>query len=446
MRLTSLNQSFQADRMARSPLWRHRDFLLLWGGQAVSDVGSAVTLVAVPLIALIVLHATTLEVALLSAAGSAAFLFVALQAGAVVDRRRKRPVLVGADLARAAVLASIPLAQLFGVLTLAQLFAVSLAASVLTVFFDVTYQSYLPVVVGPDQLVDGNGKLASTGAFAQFAGPSIGGLLVGAFGAAYAVVVDVGSFLLGAAANARIRAQEAEPAARPAGTRMRDDIREGMGYVLHHPVLSRITGCTGTSNFASGMLGAVEAVYVVRTLHASPLVFGAVLSLGALGSLAGAASGAWLARRVGSARIIWLSMAATGPLSFVMVLATPGAGVLLVSVSYAASSLCGVVYNTSQVSYRQAICPPPLMGRMNASIRFLVWGSIPIGAAVGGVLASLTTVRTTVAVSAVITWAATLWVVRSPLFGMRDVPTLEEEVAAGRGVTETVPAATALLV
>ena len=427
--------------MARSPLWHHRDFLLLWGGQAVSDVGSAVTTIALPLVAVTVLHASTVEVALLAAAGSAAFLFVALQAGAVVDRRRKRPVLVGADLARAVVLASVPVAQVFGALTLAQLYAVSLVASVLTVFFDVTYQSYLPSVVDGDQLVDANGKLASTGAFAQFAGPSIGGLLVGVLGAAYAVVVDVGSFLVGAGANAAISVHEEQPEARPADRRMRDDIREGMSYVVRHPVLSRITGCTGTSNFGSGMFGAVETVFIVRTLHASPLVLGLVFSVGAVGSMAGAASAAWFARRVGSARIIWLSMAASGPFLFVAVFAFPGAGVLLVSVSIAAGGLCAVVYNTSQVSYRQLICPPQLVGRMNASIRFLVWGTIPLGAVVGGVLAALTSVRVTVAASAVVSVLATVWVVRSPLYGMRDVPTLAEEIAAGRGVTpvETVP-------
>lgn len=433
----------QRAAVTRSPLWRHRDFLLLWGGQAVSDLGSAITLIALPLVAVTVLHASTLEVALLEAAGSAAFLFVALQAGAVVDRRRKRPVLVAADLARALVLVSIPVAQFFDVLTLAQLYAVSLVTSVLTVFFDVTYQSYLPSVVKGDQLVDANGKLASTGAFAQFAGPSIGGLLVGLFGAGYAVLVDVGSFLVGAGANAGIKVREEQPDARPPDRRMRDDVREGMSYVLRHPVLSRITGCTGTHNFAGGMEGAVSAVYLIRTLHASPLVFGFVLSLGAVGSLVGAATAAWFTRVVGSARIIWLSVSVSGPFALIAAFAFPGPGVLLVSVSLAARSIASVVYNTSQVSYRQLICPPKLVGRMNASIRFLVWGTIPLGAAAGGAIATVTSTRTAVAVAAVVQMFAAMWVVRSPLFGKRDVPTLDEEIAAGRGfgVTETLPPA-----
>jgi len=276
--------------VAAGSLWRHRDFLLLWTGQSVSEVGSAVTTVAIPLLAALTLHASTFEIATLTAANSAAFLLVALQAGAVVDRLRKKPVLVSADLARGLLLATIPVAHLFGILTLAQLYAVALLGSVLTVFFEVAYQSYLPVLVEPAQLVDGNAKIGASGAFAQFAGPGIGGLLVAAVGAAYAVAVDAVSFVVSTVATAAVCDPEAAPAPREAGARLRTEIREGLRFVLRHPILSRIVGCTGTSNFFGSLYGAVEVVFLVRVLHAGPQAVGAVFSLGALGGLLGAAA------------------------------------------------------------------------------------------------------------------------------------------------------------
>jgi len=416
-----------ADRAPSRSLWRHRDFMLLWTGQAVSEVGSMVTQVAIPLVALLTLHASTLEVALLAAANSAAFLFVALQAGAILDRLRKKPVLVRTDLARAVLLASIPLAQAFGALTLAQLYVVALASSVLTVFFDVAYQSYLPLLVDPDQLVDGNAKIGGSGAFAQFAGPGLGGLLVGLVGAAYAVVVDAVSFLISTVATAAVRDSEQQPAPPAAGARLRDEIREGLRFVIRHPVLSRVVGCTGTSNFFSGMYGAVEVVFLVRVLQASPAVVGLVFSLAAIGGLAGAATATRISRRIGSARTIWLSLAVTGPFGLLAPAAFPGWGVLLISAASLFASFGAVVYNTAQVSYRQAICPPRLLGRMNASVRFIVWGTIPLGAVAGGALGTLAGSRVTLLVAALGMWWAALWVIFSPLFGLRDVPATSAE-------------------
>ncbi len=190
-------------------LWRHRGFMLLWSGQAVSEVGSQVTFLALPLLAALSLHATTFQVAVLSAASSAAFLLVALQAGVLVDRARKKRVLVCSDLLRALVIATVPLAQVLGVLTIWQLYAVAFATSVLTVFFDVAYQSYLPVLVPTEQLVEGNSKIGASQSFAEFAGPGLGGLLVSAVGAAYAVLLDAVSFAVSTAATAAVADPEA---------------------------------------------------------------------------------------------------------------------------------------------------------------------------------------------------------------------------------------------
>jgi len=396
--------------------------MLMWTGQAVSEVGSQVTLLALPLLAALTLHATTFEIAALSAATSAAFLLVALQAGALVDRLSKRRVMVRSDVLRALALATVPAAKALGLLTIWQLYAVALITSVLTVFFDVAYQSYLPVLVGHDQLVDGNAKIGGSQSFAQFAGPSLGGLLVGAVGAAYAVIVDVISFVVSTGATAAIRDPEVTPQRRPAGTRLRVEIAEGLGFVLRHPILKMVVGCTATSNFFSSMWGGVEIVFLVRVLHASPRVIGVVFALGAVGGLAGAALSRRLARAIGSARIIWVSLLLAVPFAFAGPAAFPGWGLLLISVSVFALTLSAVVYNVAQVSYRQAVTPSALLGRMNASTRFIVWGVMPLGALAGGALGTLIGIRPTLYVAAAGQSLAVLWVIASPLFGLRDVP------------------------
>ncbi len=403
-------------------LWRHRDFRLLWAGQTISEVGSALTAVALPLLALLTLDASAFEVALLSAVGSAAFLLVALQAGALVDRWRKQPVLVRSDWARAALIATVPAAHLLGVLSMAQLYVVALLTSVLTVFFDVAYQSYLPVLVDRSQLVEGNSKLSATAAVSQLAGPALGGVLVATIGAPYAIGVDAASFLVSGAVTQAVHDDEVAPAARPSGTRLREEIREGLSFVLRHPILSKVVACTGTSNFFSSLYGAVEVVFLVRELNASAGVVGAVFSIGAVGGVLGALCATAAARRFGSARIIWLSLALTAPLTFLGPLAFPGPGVLLVAVASAALGLGAVVYNVAQVSYRQAICPPALLGRMNAAVRFIVWGTMPLGALAGGVLATVVGTRATLVVGAAGMVLAVLWVLASPLRGMRDLP------------------------
>jgi MFS family permease len=427
----------------RSSLWRHRDFMLLWGGQTVSEVGSSVTQLALPLLAVLSLDATTFQVGLLTACTSVAFLLVALPAGAWVDRWRRKPVLVWGDLGRVVLLGSIPVAKALGILHLPQLYVVAALAGVLTVFFDVAYQSYLPALVESDELVDANGKIGASQSFAQVAGPAVAGVLVAGLGAAYAVVVDAVSFLVSAGATSAIRQVEPRPAPRPPEGRLRDEIREGLSFVVRHPLLERIVGCTATSNFFSSIYLAVEAVFLVRVLHARPGVIGLVFSLAAVGGLLGGVFAGRIARRVGSARAIWLSMVLAGPFTLLAVFAFPGWGVALVAVSGFATSLSGVVYNVGQVSYRQAICPPELLGRMNASVRFIVWGTMPLGGLAGGVLGTVIGVRPTVLVAGLGMWAASLWLVFSPLMGMRDVPTAPVErvpaEAIGAGHLESDP-------
>jgi MFS family permease len=394
----------------------------------VSEVGSAVTQLALPLLAVITLDATTFEVGALAACTQLAFLLIALPAGAWVDRWRRRPVLIWADIGRLAVIGSIPIADAFGVLSLPQLFLVAIVAGVLTVFFDVAYQSYLPVLVEPEELVDANGKLGASQAFGQVAGPSFGGALVGVFGAGYAVMVDALSFLVSAITTVAIRTHESKPEGRHPDRRMRDEIKEGLAFVFGHPILRKVVGCTATSNFFSAATFAVMTVFLVRTLDSPTWVIGVVFSVGSLGGLIGGLLAGRIGKAVGTARIIWLSQVVAGPFGLLAVIAFPGWGLTLVALSILATSIGSVVYNTAQVSYRQSICPPALLGRMNASVRFVVWGTMPLGALFGGILGSIIGVRETMLIGALGAWAACLWVVFSPLLHMRDLPTLEDEM------------------
>ncbi|MFE9423615.1 MFS transporter [Kitasatospora sp. NPDC006697] len=414
----------EADRSEAGPpsLWRRRDFLLLWSGQAVSELGSAVTQVALPLLAVVVLKASTFQVGLLTAAGTAAFALIALPAGALVDRRNKRSVMIACDLLRLLLIGSLPLAAALGVLTMAQLYAVALVTGVCTVFFDVSYQSYLPVLVDSEQLMDANGKLGTTSAFSQLGGPSLGGGLVAMVGAAGAMTADALSYLASVLSIAAIRKREEPPPARQPDETLRSRIAEGLRFVIRHPILRRIVACTATANLFSSMTAALAMVYLIRVLQVRPAFAGLVLAGGAIGGIAGGMLAGRLAKRVGSARIIWVSALVFTVPQTVTALAWPGWGVLLVALGWSSGYFAMMVYNIAQVSYRQSVTPPELMGRMNAAVRWVVWGTMPIGALIGGLLGARFGVRPAMWVSVLGFWAAGWLVFFSPLRRMRDVP------------------------
>jgi MFS family permease len=401
----------------RTTLWRHRDFLKLWAGESVSHVGTMVGQLAVPLLAATALGATPWEMGLLTAAGTAAFLLVGLPAGALLDRVRRRPVMIAADLVRAALFGSVPLAWWLDLLTFSHLLVVALLGGVATVFFDVAYQSMLPSVVGRGSLVEGNTKLESTRAAAGAAGPALGGGLVQLVGAAGAVLLDAVSFLASAAALALMRGRE-EVAAR-SGRSLRAEIGEGLRYVLGHRLLRAITACTGTANLFGGAMMAVQVIYLATELDLPPGAVGLVLSAAGVAGVAGALTAGWWIRRLGQARVVVGALLVTGPPLLLVAAGDP----VLFAVGLAAESYGAVLYNVAQVSFRQAVCPDRLLGRMNASIRFLVWGTVPLGGLLGGALGELLGLREALLVAAVGTILAPAWVLLSPLRGLRDLPT-----------------------
>ncbi|MFD7495109.1 MFS transporter [Streptomyces sp. NPDC059832] len=403
-------------------LWRQRDFMLLWSGQTVSEMGSAVTQVALPLLAVVALNASTFQVGLLTAATTLAFAVIALPAGAMVDGAAKRSIMIVCNVLRLVIIGSVPVAAAFGVLTMAQLYVVAVAAGVCSVFFDVSYQSYVPSLIRADDLMSANGKLGTTQAFAQLGGPSLGGGLVGLFGAAGAMTADAVSYAVSALSILGIRTREEPPPERPADETLRRRIAEGLKFVFGHSILRRVVACTGTANLFSGMSTALAMVFLVRVLHVRPALTGLIMAGAAIGGIAGGAFAGRLAKKVGSARIIWVSMLVFSAPQVIAAAAWQGWGVLLFPLGWGIAYFSGMVYNIAQLSYRQSVTPPELMGRMNAAVRWVVWGTLPLGGALGGVLGTLIGVRPALWLAFIGSWAAGWFVFFSPLRRMRDVP------------------------
>ena len=415
----------------RSGLWRHRDFLLLWGGQSVSELGSQVSTLALPLVAIDTLHAGAFGVALLSTFQTLPFLLVGLPAGAWADRMRRRPVMVAADIGRAVALGSVPAAWALSALTLGQLYAVSLVTGVLTVFFDVDYQSYLPALLPAGSLIDGNGKLQATQSGAEVAGPAAGGALVGALGAANAVAADAVCFLVSVASLLTIRAPETRPGRQP-GSRLRAEIAEGLGFVWREPRIRAVAFSTGTSNLFSAASGAVLVLFLRRQLHLSPTHIGLLVSAGSVGGVLGALIAGRLGARLGIGRAIVVAIVVAGTGDLLLPLATAGNADVVVVAGELLVGIGAIAYNINQVSVRQALCPPRLLGRMNASVRFMVWGTMPLGGLIGGGLATSVGLRPTLWVAGAGGFLAFVWVLFSPVRSMVTMPSGPEMPAPAR--------------
>jgi len=402
-------------------LLRDHDFRQLFGADTISQLGTQVSFLALPLVAIRSLHAGNLAIGVLTACETLAFLLVGLPAGAWVDRMRRRSVLITGDVGRAVVLLSVPLAWWAGVLTMAQLFVVAVVAGVLTVFFDVAYQSYLPHLVGRDNLVEGNAKLEAVRGVSQVAGPPLAGVLIGWLTAPFAVFLDAASYLASALLVRRIRRLEQRPVPGPEAHLGRE-IREGLRFVLGNPMLRAIAACTGTSNLCSTIAGTMFIVLLARTLNLPAVVIGLFASVGALGGLVAAFTATAIARRLGQGPTIWISVAVTGPFAVLQAITQRGWLLVAAALGTGVWAFGAVVYNIVQVSFRQGLTPERLLGRMNASMRFLVWGTMPVGGLIGGVLGATIGVRPTVWVGAVLGALTFLPVYLSPLRGMRELP------------------------
>jgi predicted MFS family arabinose efflux permease len=411
-------------------LLKHRDFVLLWGGQTVSEVGSQISVLALPLVAVVALRASAFQVGLLSAAGTCAYLLVSLPAGAVVDRVRKRRVMLACDVGLVGVIGSVPVAHALGVLTLGQLYGVALVAGVLSVFFSVAYQSYLPALLDPERLMDGNGKLAASRSVAELAGPGAGAGLVVLVGAAGAMAADAVSFAVSAAGLAAIRTAEAAPVRDPGRPTLRAQIAPGVRHVLGDPILRNAVGFYGTANFFVVMVETLGPLFLVRELHVRPALVGLLIAMGAAGGVAGGVVAGALARRVGSARVSWVAMTVLAAPGLLIPLAGRGWWALLYGAGWVSWTFSSVVAGISLTSYRQSTCPPAMLGRVSAATRWINWGTLPLGGLAGGALAHAVGVRATLWVAAVGGCCSGLWLFFSPLRRMRDIPLGRAQLAA----------------
>jgi MFS family permease len=405
-------------------LWRHSDFLKLWSAETISQVGSQVGGLALPFVAIVTLDVSPFEVALLGVFEFAPFILVSLPAGVWVDRLPRRPILIVGDLGRAALLATIPVAYAFDVLTIWQLYVVGFLFGVLTVFFDVAYQSYLPSLVSRDQLVDGNSKLEISRSGAQLAGPALAGVLVQALTAPVAVLIDAISFVASGAFVLRIRTRENAPErenGRSPFAGMKGELSEGLRYVLGHRYLRWIAASTATFNFFSNVMFAIFLVYAVRQLDLSAGTIGLVFAIGNVGYLIGAIAANRIAVKLGVGPAIVVG-AAAGIASVLVPLAPESGPIPFLIASQLIIAFGLPLYNITQVSFRQAITPERLQGRMNSVMRFIVWGVIPLGTLVGGAIASAVDLRTAMWVGAIGMSLAFLPVLLSPVRTLREMP------------------------
>jgi MFS family permease len=417
------------NRFLPGGLWRHRDFRNLWAAETISVFGSQFTALALPLAAVLLLDASAFAVSALVVIEFLPFVLFALPAGVWVDRMRRKPILVTGDLVRAALLGSLPLAYAFDALTLGHLYVVAFLVGVCTVFFDVAYQSYLPSLVERDQLVEGNSKLEVSRSVAQLAGPGTAGTIVSALSAPIAILLDAISYLASAVFLFGIRKGETLPERAPEVERpsMLADAREGLGFVLRNPYLRAISICTATSNFFWSMGGAILVVYAVRELDMSAAALGLAFSLGNVGPLLAALTTNRISGRLGVGPTILASSVVFSLAMLPVPLATSSNPVPFLVVSAAFGGFAAVVYNITQVSFRQAICPERMQGRMNAVIRFMVWGTMPVGALLGGSLGTWVGLRPALWVAALGGLGTFLPILLSPVSRLRTMPQQVDE-------------------
>jgi len=418
----------QSQRGAGAPrrfggVWRQPDFRRLWLAGTVSAVGTEVSGLAFPLAAALLLGAGPIGMGILAASRDAPSLLFGLLAGPWVDRLRRRPVLIWCDLARAAVLISIPLAWAAGLLSLAFLSITAFLVGTFTVIFEVAKDSYLPSVLRSDELVEGNSRIEVSESLTRFVGPGIGGLLIQLLSAPIAIVVDAVSFVGSALFLSRIEAPE--PHAQPNAPRpgIVAEAREGLRFVIAHPLLRPLVGHAATQQLCMNAALAVYVLYAIRELGLSAAVIGVTFMGAAPGTIVGALLTGRLVRRLGVGVTMSLASFLPGLGILLMALASAArvAPALVLTLAWFVLAL-GAVYDINEVSLRQALTPVSLRGRVNASRNFAFYGAMPIGALIGGLLGAGLGLRETLLVAAGGLLVAPLWIVLTPLRRLSEAP------------------------
>jgi predicted MFS family arabinose efflux permease len=371
--------------MDRPGPFSFRSFRLLWTGQSINGVGSFVSTLALPLLAVTRLHASTFDVAALAAIEWVPAVLIGLPVGALTDRsRHKRLIMMAANVGQAAAIGSVPVTAALRVLSLGTLLAAAFTSGLFEVCFQTAYTPYLRSIVPEDQLVAANGWMQSSQSAAQISGPPLGGLLVQAVGTATAIIADAVSFLLSLISLALIREDSVAPDARPERAGIRQEIGIGLRHLLGDPLLRTIATVAALANLLLTSISAVEVVFLARTVGVTPAMIGVIFAISGAGGLAGAASASWINRRAGPRRVAQYAFICTAPFTLPLPLTHRGPALAFFGIGVFAATYGIVLAGVTFAAIRQICCPPALLGRVQASSRLLTAATIPVGSLIGG--------------------------------------------------------------
>jgi MFS family permease len=405
-------------------LLRNRDFVTFWGGETISVVGAAITELALLFTALVSLGASAFEVGLLNVVRFAPFVVLSLFVGVWLDRRRRRPVLIAANLGRGVLIGLIPLTVFFDVLSMELLYLIGFLFGALTVIFDIGSVSYVPGLVDRRHLTEANSKIHTSYSLASVGGPGMAGLLIGALTAPVTLFVSTVTYFASAVSLIFIARREPEPEPVDGTASVLSSIREGLRAVFSNRTLRNLATQSATFNFFQNVVITVFAVYAVRSLGLDAARLGFVLAAGAVGALIGAVFSNRLSKVVGVGNVLRISTLA-GCLSPVLLLVPGGAGVMtlvVLALGLAVNGASLTMFNVNALTLRQAVTPDRLLGRMNASYRLLLFGTVPLGAFLGGVLADVFGLRAALAVGVCGVATVIAWIPFSPVFALREIP------------------------
>lgn len=416
-----------------SGLLRTRNFGLLWIGESTSAVGSAITTVALPLVAVSTLHASAAAVSLLTAAAWLPWLLIGLPAGVWVDRWPRRRTLLIADIGSALTIAAIPIAAWTHTLTMAVLLIAALLAGTASIFFNIAFGAFLPSLVPIEDRLEGNSRLQTSGSVAQVVGPGLGGLLAEAAGAVSGILIDAVTFLVSAACLLGLRPAPEPAQARPRANMLRQ-IAAGIRLIFEGRLLRAMLFVAAAGNFALMGITALRIVFLVRTEGAAPGTAGLVIGIGSLGGILGATLATHTARRLGDARTYLLANLVAAPFILLIPLAGHGWRLTLYAVGAFVTMTGTMMSNVITMTFRANIVPAEVLGRVTAASRFFVLGTIPLGAATAGFLASEFGTRTAMWTLACLYAATPLMLLTTPARTIRELP--RQVFAAGAGVRE----------
>jgi MFS family permease len=408
--------------MAQGNLWNDRNFLKFWIGDTVTQFTGQITDLALPTVAVLTIQVTAYQLGVINALGFIAFPTFGLFVGVWMDRIRRKKVMIVVNLIEVATLATVPAAFLFGILGLYQLYAVSLIMGTCTLFFDVAYQSYLPSLVNREDVVEGNQKLQTSASAAQVVGPSIASAMMQFLGAALSIAADAFGTLVAALLLIAIGKSESKPEYRSNGERQFfAEMKEGVKVIIGNSLLWTQAGCTGTYNLGTNIFGVALLLYAYRILGISKGIIGIIFSIGAAGFLVGALISSAVTERLGFGKTIALATACGFGL-LIAPIARGNLAVFIIGAAYFISGLGTPIYNINQVSLRQVITPNRLQGRMNATMRTIVWGTIPAGSLLGGIFSTNLGIIPTLIIGSLIAGGSFLWIVLGPIFKLNKQP------------------------